>query len=374
MRILVCGGGGEEGTYFVQDLLKFYGDEVSKVILCDKSLDKLNRAVAVIGSGKVSIQSLDISDHEALVKGMKDVDIVLNYVGPFYRWGTKVLKAAIEAKKHYIDIDDDSESTLAKLDLDEEARAAGITAIVGLGSGPGSDNLLARHGAEKLDRVDEINIYWVANIRFSGSRLLPKGVLAHCLNGIQRAGPQYIDGEFVNPPPLSGATWVDFDPPVGRAECVYFGHPEAVTLPRYIKGLRTATNRGGLIPDFYMRHIREAVDLGLTREEPIEVEGKLISPIDFMSALEDANPCTGYPGDSPMSGIKIVIRGEKGGAPQEYIYGGSTKSMARATAGPAAIGVLMIYEGDITKRGVFAPEGCIDNFTKFMTELEKRGI
>ena len=69
-----------------------------------------------------------------------------------------------------------------------------------------------------------------------------------------------------------------------------------------------------------------------------------------------------------------MIRGEKGGAPQEYIYGGSTKSMARATAGPAAIGVLMIYEGDITKRGVFAPEGCIDNFAKFMTELEKRGI
>jgi saccharopine dehydrogenase-like NADP-dependent oxidoreductase len=64
----------------------------------------------------------------------------------------------------------------------------------------------------------------------------------------------------------------------------------------------------------------------------------------------------------------------KNGKPHEYIYGGATTSMAKATAAPAAIGALMIYEGDIKKKGVFAPEGCIDNFRKFMTELKKRGI
>jgi len=374
MKILVCGGSGEEGVSFAQDILKFNGDKVSRIILCGRNLDRLNRAASFISSNKVSTQTLDISNHQALVEAMKGVDMVLNYVGPFFRWGTKVLEAAIEAKKSYIDIDDDSESTLKKLDLDEKARAAGITAIVGLGSGPGSDNLLARHGAEKLDKVDEINIYWVANIRFAGSRLMPGAVVAHCLNGTQRAGPQYINGKFVSPSPFSGLTWVDFDPPVGRAECIYFGHPEAVTLPRYIKGVKTVTNRGGFIPDFHMKRIREALDLGLTRDEPIDVGGKLISPIDFMSALQIAYPPSEYPGDSAMSGIKIEIRGEKDGKPQEYIYGGSTNVMAGATAAPAAIGVLMIHDGDITKEGVFAPEGCIDNFGKFMTELKKREI
>lgn len=376
MRILICGGGGEEGIAVAKDLLKFYGDRVSKIILGGRHLDKVNRAVAHIGIGsdKVLGRHLDISDHQELVKVIKDVDLVMNYVGPFYRWGTKVLKAAIEAKKNYIDIDDDSESTLMKLDLDEEAKAAGITAIIGLGSGPGSDNLLARHGAEKLDRVDEINIYWVGNPRSPGSRLAPRSVMTHWMHGTKTAGPQYINGKFVYPPPLSGATWVDFDPPVGRAECVYFGHPESVTLPRYIKGVKTVTNRGGSIPYFYMRRIGEILDLGLTREEPIEVEGKFISPIDFMVALWNADPPFEYPGDSAMSGIKIEIRGEKDGKPQEYIYGGSTFSMIGATAGPAAIGVLMIHDGDISKKGVFAPEGCIDNFGKFMNELKRREI
>lgn len=374
MRVLICGGGGEEGAAVAKDLVQFYGDRIEKVIIGDINLERANWVAARIGTDKGSAHYLDISDHEQLLKAMKEVDIVLNYVGPFFRWGAKVLKAAIEAKKNYIDIDDDTESTLEKLDLDEEARAAGITAIVGLGSGPGSDNLLAKHAAEKLDRVDEINIYWVDNPRLASSRLIPKGNMLHHCRGIQKAGPQYINGRFVEPPPLSGATWVDFDPPVGRAEVVYFAHPEAVTLPRYIDGLKTATNRGGMVPAFHMRRMREAVDLGLTQEVPVEIEGKSILPTDFLCALQNTIIPDEYFGDSPMSGIKIEVRGEKDGKPQEYIYGGSTGSLANATAGPAAIGVLMFCDGDIKKKGVVAPEGCIDNFGKFMTELKKRNI
>jgi len=374
MRILNCGGSGEEGIFFTQDLLKFYNDKVSEVILCGRNEDKLKKAVAEIGSKKVTTKVLDINNHAEMVKAMKDVDLVMNYVGPFFRWGTKVLQAAIEAKKHYVDIDDDSESTLKKLDMDEEARAAGITAILGLGSGPGSSNLLAKYAADKLDQVDEINIYWVANMRYLGSRLMPRAVITHSFNGVQKAGPQFIDGKFVSPPPYSGATWVDFDPPVGRAQCVYFGHPEAVTLPRYVKGLKRATNRGGLLPHYQMDRLKAAVDLGLTRDDPVTVDGHRISPLDFMGALGDAFLPDEYVGDTAMSGIKIEVRGEKNGKPQEYIYGGSTGSMAYATAAPAAIGVSMLHDGDLKKKGVFAPEGIIEDFGKYMTELKKRSI
>lgn len=372
MRILIIGGAGEEGASVTKDMLKFYGDKVSKIILADKDLEKAEKVAACNDKHKVSTRRLDITNHQDMVVAMKDVDLVLNYVGPFYRWGVRVLKAAIEAKKHYIDIDDDSESTLKKLDLDEEARAAGITAIVGLGSGPGTDNLIAKHAADKLDRVDEINIYWAANNRSTGTRVQPRAVWSHDLHGVQTAGPQFVNGKFIHPTPLSGATWVDFDPPVGRAEVVYFGHPEAVTLPRYIKGLKTATNRGGMLPGFRMRQLKEMIDLGLTLDEPIDVDGKSVSPIDFMYAMEKTYPPQEYPGDSPMSAIKIEVRGEKDGHPQEYIYGGGTSYQPEATAGPASAGVLMIHDGDITKKGVFAPEGCIDNFGKFMTELKKR--
>lgn len=372
MRILIMGGGGEEAEAFAKDLFGFYEDEISQIVLADRREERCRLVVANIGSNKISTLSLDVLDHQGLLKAMKDVDLIINYVGPFYRMGTRVLKAAIEAKKDYIDIDDDAESTLQKLDLDEEAKVAGITAIVGLGSGPGSDNLLAKHGASKLDRVDEINIYWAANLRATASsKVVPPAVGRHAFHGIQVAGPQFINGEFVDVPPLSGATWVDFDPPVGRAEVVYFGHPEAVTLPRYIKGLKKCTNRGGMLPHFRMQRIRQAIELGLTREEPIDVQGNLISPIDVLLALENTfvpDECIG----EPMSGIKIEIIGEKDGQPKEIVYGGSTTSMANATAAPTAIGVHMLAHGDIKVKGVYAPEGCIEDFGKFMTELKKR--
>ncbi len=374
MRILVVGGGGEEARAFTKDFLQFYGKEASQVTLADVREERAKAIAASLASNIVSTLQVDILDHQNLVEAMKNADLVMNYVGPFYRWEARVLKAAIEAKNNYIDIDDDSESTLQKLDLHDEARAAGITAIVGLGSGPGSDNLLAKHGASKLDKVDEINIYWVTNLRSTNSsRILPAAVCRHAYHGVQTAGPQFLNGEMVSVPPLSGTTWVDFDPPVGRAETVYFGHPESVTLPRYIKGLKRCTNRGGFLPHFRMERVRQAVALGLSREEPIEVQGHPIIPVEVMLSLENEfvpDECLG----EPVSAIRIEIKGEKDGQSKEIVYGGATASMANATAAPAAIGAHMLAHSDIKVKGVYAPEGCIDDFGKFMTELKKREI
>jgi saccharopine dehydrogenase (NAD+, L-lysine-forming) len=376
MRVLVLGGGGDMAEVTARDVLQFYGSEISRIILADIDLKAANEVAARVGSDKVVAQYLDVFDNGGLISIMKDVDIVLNFIGPYYLFGIRVLQAAIQTKKNYIDIDDDSDSTLAKFDLDEEAKAAGITAIIGLGSGPGSDNILARHYAERLDEVDEINIYWVVNNWVSAGGLPPRRYTAHFYHGIQKAGPQYLDGELVDMPPLSGATEVDFDPPVGRAEVVYFAHPEPVTLPRYIKGVKKVTNRGGTLPAFSMGRLREAVHLGLTRDEPVNIKGNLVSPIDVMIALDKQVPPTEYLGQA-MSGIRIEVRGRKDGKPQDYIRGGSTYTMAGATAGPTSIGVFMLAHGDIETKGVVAPEGCIygpEKFAKFMAELKKRQI
>ena len=54
-----------------------------------------------------------------------------------------MLRAAIRAGCHYVDVCDDWEPTLEMLALDTEARAAGVTAVIGLGASPGITNLLA---------------------------------------------------------------------------------------------------------------------------------------------------------------------------------------------------------------------------------------
>ncbi|MBW2087346.1 MAG: saccharopine dehydrogenase, partial [Deltaproteobacteria bacterium] len=58
-----------------------------------------------------------------------------------------------EARCHYIDINDDWEPTLDMLKLDEEARQAGITAIIGMGASPGVSNLLAVKAMSLFDTI-----------------------------------------------------------------------------------------------------------------------------------------------------------------------------------------------------------------------------
>ena len=43
-------------------------------------------------------------------------------VGPFFRLGPPVLRAAIRARCHYLDINDDWESTEAMFEMSDEAR------------------------------------------------------------------------------------------------------------------------------------------------------------------------------------------------------------------------------------------------------------
>jgi saccharopine dehydrogenase-like NADP-dependent oxidoreductase len=105
--------------------------------------------------------AVDVLDPTGLAELLRGADVVLSAVGPFYRFGTTVLRAAIESGTSYVDVADDPAPTLQMLALDPAARAAGVSAIVGAGASPGLSNLLAvarrasstpRHGSSPPGR------------------------------------------------------------------------------------------------------------------------------------------------------------------------------------------------------------------------------
>lgn len=97
------------------------------------------------------IKKVDASDLSSLLETFRGADAVVNTLGPFYQWGEKILKAAIMAEVNLIDIDDDYDTTQRCLELDQEAKNAGIMAVVGLGATPGLINLLAKYGARGIE-------------------------------------------------------------------------------------------------------------------------------------------------------------------------------------------------------------------------------
>ena len=96
-------------------------------------------------------QFVDVTDSHQLHSFLSDVTIVLNTVGPFYKYGVDVLSAAIASGCHYIDICDDWEPTIEMMDLDQDARLNDVLAIIGMGASPGISNLLACLVCEELE-------------------------------------------------------------------------------------------------------------------------------------------------------------------------------------------------------------------------------
>ena len=157
MKILALGGSGGMGRFAVKSLANHR--EIKQIVVAD-----LNESAArEFASGfldKVSGIGIDVTDKEALEREMQDVDVVINTTGPFFKLAEPILKAAISTKTHYLDICDDWEPTEKMFGLNDEAIAAGITVILGLGASPGITNILGLVAMNELDSVIKVYTGW----------------------------------------------------------------------------------------------------------------------------------------------------------------------------------------------------------------------
>ena len=88
------------------------------------------------------------------------MDVVINTVGPFFKFGPPVLEAAIECGCHYLDINDDWEPTVEMLKYNDDASNKGVTAILGMGASPGLTNMLGAAALKELDEVETLFTGW----------------------------------------------------------------------------------------------------------------------------------------------------------------------------------------------------------------------
>jgi saccharopine dehydrogenase-like NADP-dependent oxidoreductase len=365
MKALVLGGTGGMGQGVARDLIK--QEQITKVTLGDINTDPNRVQEKLRASEKVSLIRIDVNDHKGMVSAIKDVDVVINCAGPFYKTAVAVAKAAVEAKVNYIDICDDYEAAeiLFASDIDKAAKEAGITVLTGMGSDPGTNNVLVKWYANKLDRVDEIYLYWVVSIAE-----LAGAAWDHSLHMTLGKIPQYFDGKLQHVEGGGGEETEKFLDPLGECLISYVGHPQPITIPRYIKDVKKVVIKGALIPLWVDRLIKEQKETGLLSKEPIDVKGEKVVPYDLTLKLWEEIPKNRDNGPA-ASGLKVIVKGERKGKLVTYtadIVG----RMAPGTGLPASIAALMMDTGEVTVKGVVAPEGCIDP-DKFLAELLKRG-
>lgn len=366
MKALVIGGTGGMGQGVARDLIK--QEQITKVILGDINIDPARVQEKLKASDKVSLTRIDVNDHALMVGAIKGVDVVINTAGPFYKTAVAVARAAVEARVNYIDICDDYEAVpilFSSAEIDKAAKEAGITVLTGMGSDPGTNNVLVKWYANHLDRVDEIHLFWVVSIAE-----LAGAAWDHSLHMVTGKIPQYLDGKLEYVDGGTGEETAQFLDPLGTCVVRYVGHPQPITIPRYIPGVKKVVIKGALIPGWVDELIKEQKETGFLSTEAVDVKGTSVVPYDMTLKLWNGIP-KGRDNGPQASGLKVIVKGERGG--KYVVYTADIVGrMAPGTGLPASIAALMMSAGDVTVKGVVAPEGCIDP-DKFLAALLQRG-
>ena len=375
MRVLALGGAGWMGLETAHFLVAF--DEVSEVVIAGRDLETAERAAAELGD-KASAVQIDVLDEERLASLASGADVVVNTAGPEWVAVLPALRAAIEAGVDYCDLCAYGPTTEEALSLDGAAKAAGVTAIVGIGI-IGLTNLMLLHAAGRLDETEELRLCIFLKVPLWGSE--PKTTLAEWREA-SRAGigwqlimkhaadrvRVYRDGAWLDVDPLEDGVRVTV--PGARDVIAYpCALPEPITVPRTLKDVRSVSAVVSLFPPRLTQlwcELGRRISCG-----ELDESTAAISFFEYQAAQPEAS--LALPAEYGASSvIWAEAVGAKHGKRQRY------KCWANAdwdtTAGPLAAAAMKILRGEIDARGVLAPESCLDPLPFFAEVAKLEGV
>jgi saccharopine dehydrogenase (NAD+, L-lysine-forming) len=262
------------------------------------------------------------------------------------------------------------------LELHAEAERRGVRCLVGMGNSPGLANVLVKLCADQLlEQVEEVDIFHI----HGGEEVEGPAVIRHRIRAMIDPVPLFLDGEMIEvqqlgPDGEAHTEVVDF-PGVGESPVYPYPHPETITLPQHIPGLRHATNKGAIFPLSYFALTQDMVRVGACTTSPLEVNGREVVPIDFSVAhiLSRRAELLKQAGVEGAAGcLKVIVRGQSGGERQTFTFSLSSRSSGagEGTGIPAAAGAVMMALGQVEGPGVLPPEAAVSPLPLLMRALK----
>ncbi len=345
MEKIVILGAGMVGRAIAKDLCDDY-----RVTSADINADNLAR----LEGTDIELVERDLLKSENIRALISDCDIVIGAVPGFM--GFETLKTVIESGKDIVDISFFNEDPF---ELDSLAKDNEVTAVMDCGVAPGMSNfILGYHNARM--KVDEFTCFVGGLPR---ERVYPYQYKApfspiDVIEEYKRPARLVEDGETVIKPALSEPELLDF-PNIGTLEAFNTDGLRSLIKTMDIPDMKEKTLR-------YPGHIelmRVFRETGLLNDEPIEVSGKEIRPIDVTTKLL-------FPlwelGDRELefTVMRIEVLGLEAGERKKYNYSlfdefdpeTGLSSMARTTGYPCTAVARLVLNKQFNRKGVFPPE------------------
>jgi lysine 6-dehydrogenase len=350
VKVAVLGAGGIIAPAIVRDLAE--SEEVGELLLLDLDLGRAERVAVEHGGPRAHAAEVDARG--GLAERLEGVDVLVNSAS--YRVNLDAMRACLDAGCHYVDLGGLYWMTGDQLELSGEFDAAGLLALLGMGSSPGKTNVMGALAVELLGerplRVDVIA---------AGRDLDPPDgpsfpyALQTLVDELTLEPMAQRGGEPAALEPLQPGGAVELPEPIGRAETIYTLHSEVRTFPSSF-GCADCSFRLSLAPQTVER-IRALTDASA---DEIAAAARAALPASPRTVSVHQVEAAADGTDVTVTAITRPV--------EQWGIGGSIVS----TAAPAAAAVRLLARGAITARGALPPELCVAADDLF-PELERRG-
>ena len=261
-RVVVLGAAGDTAAYTVRALAATA--RAVSFVLIDRdaaALAALAAELPVEVHRRVAV--LDALKPDAVARNSSDADLVFNALRPWTESARAVVPACLEQGVNYLDFADDAVAAAWSLAQHEAARDRGVSLLIGSGMSPGLTNVLARELADLVEEVHDVEVGFchtepVGRPR-STAALYQTLLLARGSAGV------WEDGAAGEVPAFEEGHRFRFASPIGEREVHHVPHPETLTLPRNLVGVRNVQCLGGRHPrtaDAVLRDVGQAVGAG----------------------------------------------------------------------------------------------------------------
>lgn len=405
MKVLVFGGSGKMGSAVAWDLAKNSKvGEVGIIGITGRRENTLEKTKKWINSDKIVLHAIDVNNREKTMKLMEQYDVGAITL-PDRKCSYKVVDMAIETGLNIVDILEEYHRKPDKYEVEgieipngmtldeygeslhQKAIKNGVTFIDGMGFAPGLTNITLGEGIKKMDQADSAiaRCGGVPAKEFAKKHPL-KYMITWAFEHVLREYMVKVDivknGNIVEANAMDDLEKFRFNQ-LGIDEelacAITPGMPSFLYTRPQLKECVEKTIR-------WPGHWEGAgvlKECGMLDSTPIEFKGIKISPREFLSHVMTPK-LQPLEGETDVCVMWNTVSGIKNGQKMRIDYymweqantENGISAMGRVTAFPEAIATVMLGRGEITRKGIVAPEDAIEGkiYENFLEELNRRKI
>jgi len=370
-------GAGLQGTAIAWDLLRQV-DDTTGLTAVDRDQGALDRLRQRLGDDpRLQLVQADASQPDTIAPLFAAADCTISAVN--YWFNDDLTAQAIAGRSHFLDLGGNNDIVARQLARDQAAREAGVCVVPDTGLAPGLAGILGWHLAGGLEPCTSVRL------RVGGLPARPRPPLNYQLVfSVQGLINEYIEdcvvirgGRIGEVSGLSELESIAFPAPFGELEAFQTSGGTS-TLPQSLLGKVESLDYKTIRYRGHCEQIRLLHDLGLTRSEPVQIDGAWIAPRSLLArTLEAVLPTEGDDVVLLLAEAEGLRQGEPTRESIRIIDHNDPKTglsaMMRMTGFPAAIIARMLATGEVAAAGA-RPQETVIPAARMLDQLSARGV